>query len=305
MKNYSRIAACLLAASCMFNAGCGCETVKPGYVGLMVPLYGSKGDKTEYKTVYGRVWYNQFYNDIYTFPIFMQQVVWSHDESDGIPGDQSITFNTSEGKSINCDVAFAYQIKEEAVPKIFREQRREIEDITNGYLRSKVRDAFVQFAGKAQVHEIMGIGKEAFLGEVKKDLIAELEPKGYVIDMISIVGEMRVDAKVTEAISNTIAQQQKAVEADAKVKQSEAEARQAVAVAKGKADAEIAEAEGKSKARLMIAEAESKANDLLQKSLSPAVLQYQAMKVWDGKLPTMLGGATPIPFINVTNMEAK
>lgn len=299
---YSRLACLLLASSCFFNQGCGCDTVKPGYVGIMVPLYGSKKDKTEYETVYGRVWYNSFYNNVYVFPTFMQQIVWSHDDSDGNPGDQSITFNTSEGKSINCDVAFAYQIKEESVPKIFREQRREIEDITNGYLRNKVRDAFVQFAGKAQVHEIMGQGKEAFLAEVKKDLIAELEPKGYVIDMVSIVGEMRVDAKVTEAISNTIAQQQKAVEADAKVKQSEAEARQAVAVAKGKADAEIAEAEGKSKARLKIAEAEAKANTLLQQSLTPTVLQYQTLKIWDGKLPQFMG-TSPIPFLNVNEVK--
>lgn len=298
--NYSRFAALLLASSCLFNAGCGCETVNPGYVGIVVPMYGSKKDKTEYETVYGRVWFNSYYNSVYVFPTFMQQIVWSKDDSDGLPGDQSITFNTSEGKSINCDVAFAYQIKEEAVPKIFREQRREIDAITNGYLRSKVRDAFVQYAGKVQVHEIMGQGKEQFLADVKKDLIAELEPKGYVIDMVSIVGEMRVDAKVTEAIANTIAQQQKAIEADAKVKQSEAEARQAVAVSKGLADAEIAEAEGKAKARLMIAEAEAKANVMMQESLTPTLLQYQAIKIWDGKLPQMMGGASPVPFIDVT-----
>jgi regulator of protease activity HflC (stomatin/prohibitin superfamily) len=268
----------------------------------MVPLYGSKSDKTEYQTVYGRVWFNSWYNNVYVFPTYMQQVVWSHDDADGIPGDQSITFNTSEGKSINCDVAFAYQIKEEAVPRIFREQRREIEDITNGYLRNKVRDAFVQYASKAQVHEIMGQGKEAFLSEVKADLIKELEPKGYVIDMVSIVGEMRVDAKVTEAISNTIAQQQKAIEAEAKVKQSEAEARQAVAVAKGKADAEKTEAEGKAAAKLLIAEAEAKSNKLLQESMTPAVLQYQSLKMWDGKLPTYLGGSSPIPFIDAKSI---
>jgi regulator of protease activity HflC (stomatin/prohibitin superfamily) len=295
----SRLALFVILAACSLNVGCSYETVQPGYVGVFVPLYGSKADKTDYETVYGRVWYNPWYNTVYVFPTYMQQVVWSKDDADGNPGDQSITFNTSEGKSINCDIAFAYSIKEEAVPKIFREQRREIKEITHGYLRNKVRDAFVQYAGKAQVHEIMGQGKEAFLQEVKADLIKELEPKGYLIDMVSIVGEMRVDAKVTEAISNTIAQQQKAIEAEAKVKQSEAEGRQAVAVAKGKADAERAEAEGKAAAKLKVAEAEAKANKLLQESLSEELLKYEAMKTWDGKLPTFMGGNAPVPFVNV------
>jgi hypothetical protein len=29
------------------------------------------------------------------------------------------------------------------------------------------------------------------------------------------------------------------------------------------------------------------------------------LKVWDGKLPQMLGGAAPIPFINIANKEGQ
>jgi len=298
--NKKQIALFAIALSSMFNAGCGCTTVKPGYVGIKVPLYGSKETKTEYETVYGRVWYNAWYNDVYIFPTFLQQVVWTKNPNEGSPTDESISFNSFEGKMINCDVALAYSIKEEMVPKIFRDQRRTIEDITDVYLRSKVRDAFVRHASKAHVQDIMGSGKEALLIEVKQDLQVELGPKGYLIDMVSIVGEMRVDPKVVEAISATIAQQQKALEAEAKVKQSEAEGRQAVAVAKGKSDAEIAEAIGKSTARLKIAEAEAQANEKLQKSLSPELLQYQALLKWNGQLPTMMTGDGAVPFINIT-----
>jgi len=297
--NKSKIFCFVLAASCMFNVGCGCTTVKPGYVGIVVPFWGSKEDKTEYKTVYGRVWYNAWSTDIYTFPTFIQQVVWTKSSTEGSLNDESITFNSSEGKSINCDVAFAYTFKESDIPKIFREQRRDVEAITDGYLRSKVRDAFVLNASKMAVHEIMGAGKESLIKAIKSDLTAELEPKGYLIDTISIVGDMRVDTKVTEAISATIAQQQKAIEAEAKVKQSEAEARQAVAVAKGKSDAEIAEAEGKAQARLKIAEAEAQANKKLQESLSPELIKYQALLKWDGKLPTMMSGTGAVPFIEI------
>lgn len=297
--NKMKLFAFLISASCMFNVGCGCTTVKPGYVGIIVPMYGSKEDKTEYKTAYGRVWYNAWYSDVYTFPTFMQQIVWTKASTEGSPNDESITFNSSEGKSVNCDVAFAYTFKEDMITKIFREQRKDVETITNVYLRSKVRDAFGLSASKMAVHEIMGQGKEALMKAVKKDLSDELGPKGYSIDMVSIIGDMRVDAKVTEAISSTIAQQQKAIEAEAKVKQSEAEARQAVAVAKGKSDAEIAEAEGKAQARLKIAEAEAAANKKLQESLSPELIKYQALLKWDGKLPTMMTGNGAVPFIEI------
>lgn len=71
-----------------------------------------------------------------------------------------------------------------------------------------------------------------------------------------------------------------------------------------KAEAEKTEAEGKAAARLLIAEAEAKANKLLEESMTPAVLQYQSIKIWDGKLPTFMGGTTPVPFIDVKSLAS-
>jgi regulator of protease activity HflC (stomatin/prohibitin superfamily) len=284
---------------CTSMTGCiGCTTVRPGYVGILVPLYGSKEAKTEYDTVYGRVWYNSFYNDVYVFPTFMQQVVWTRSANEGNANDESISFSSKEGKVINCDIALAYSIKPESVTHIFRDQRRTIEEITDGYLRSKVRDSFVRHAGKMSVSDVLGAGKEDLITEVKKDLTGELGPKGYIIDMISIVGEMRVDEKVRDAISATIQALQKAIEAENKVKQSEAEARQAVAKAEGEAKAAIATAEGKAKSRLTVAKAEAEANQLIQPTLTEAVLRYEALKNWNGQLPLM-SNQSATPLINI------
>ena len=129
---------------------------------------------------------------------------------------------------INCDIAFAYSIQADKVTHIFRDQRKTIEEITAVYLRSKVRDSFVRHASTMTVGDIMGPGKEKLTQLVKKDLTEELGPKGYNIDMVSIVGEMRVDEKVREAIGNTIKALQDAIAAENKVKQSEAEAKQEV-----------------------------------------------------------------------------
>jgi regulator of protease activity HflC (stomatin/prohibitin superfamily) len=293
--NKSRWAMLLVAGMSMFNSGCGCTTVRPGFVGIKVPLYGSKEEKTEYQTCYGRVWYNSFFTDVYVFPTFMQQVVWTKSITEGNPHDESISFSSTEGKVINCDIAFAYNIKAEMVTHIFRDQRKTIEEITSIYLRSKVRDSFVRHAAKMNVQDIVGPGKDELIVSVKKDLEQELGPKGYVIDMVSIVGEMRLDEKVQDAINSTIQAQLKAVEAENKVKQSEAEARQDIAKAEGEAQSKLAVAKAEAEGRLIVAKAEAEANKTIQESLSPEVLQYQAIKIWNGQMPLVNGsGATPL-----------
>ena len=288
MKKLLMVAVAVLT---MTNVGCiGYTTVRPGYVGIKVPLYGSKGDKTEYQNVYGRVWYNSFSTDVYTFPTFMQQVIWTSNSEENSGQDQSISFSTSEGKIVNCDVALSYSIKPESVNSVFRDLRMDIDQLTNTYMRSKVRDEFVRIGGRMRVNEVLGSGKEMLIKEAKQELNTILSPKGFIIDSVAIVGEMRVDETVKQAISKTIEAQLKAVEAENKVKQSEAEARQAEAVAKGLADAAIQEAEGKAKAILAVSKAQAEANELVKQSLSPQIIMLEAIKAWNGQLPQVFSG---------------
>lgn len=290
----------------IFNSGCiGYTTVRPGYVGIKVPLYGSKGDKTEYQNVYGRVWYNSFSTDVYTFPTFMQQVVWTHNAEENRGQDQSISFSTAEGKIINCDVALSYSIKPESVNGVFRDLRMDIDQLTNTYMRSKTRDEFVRIGGRMKVNNVLGAGKENLLKEAKEELNSILGPKGFIIDAVSIVGEMRVDDTVKQAISKTIEAELKAVEAENKVKQSEAEARQAEAVAKGLADAAIQEAEGKAKAILAVAKAQAEANELVKKSISQEIMIMEAIKVWNGQLPTVLSGQGEKFIMDLKNLQGQ
>lgn len=70
-------------------------------------------------------------------------------------------------------------------------------------------------------------------------------------------------------------------------------------VQKAKAEAEIAiaKANGEGQSILIKAQAQAKANQLLSASISPTLVQYKAIEVWDGKLPQVSGGNTP--FINL------
>ena len=63
------------------------------------------------------------------------------------------------------------------------------------------------------------------------------------------------------------------------------------------AENELATAEAEGKKIVALAEAEARANTVRQQSVTPQLLQLEAIKKWNGVLPQVAGGATP--FINL------
>lgn len=276
----------LIVLTCVFLASfTGCTTrIPPGNVGIKVNLYGSGRGVDDVTATTGRVWYNPFTQEVYSFPTYMQNASWTKEATKGSKEDESITFNSVEGAVVNGDVAVSYQIVPEEVPRLFVELRQDADYIRDVYIRSKVRDSFSRNASKMKVVDIFGAGKEKLLTEVKNDLQSSLP--GFKFDMITFVGGLRVDPLVEQSINSTIQATQRAIEAQNKVLQSEAEAQQKVAEAKGRAESVLLEAES-----------QAKANRVLTESLSPQLIQYEALQRWDGVLPRVTGEV--VPFISV------
>jgi len=266
----------------------GCTYVEPGHSGIRVNMYGNSKGVEDSPLVTGRVFYNPMTEVIYEFPTFMQNAVWTKDATEGSPTDESVTFNSIEGASLNVDVGIAYQIQESKIPHIFVKFRKDADALTHGYLRTKVRDGLNKHAAEMKVTDIFGVGKAKLLEIVKNELVAELEHEGFIIDNISFISEFRVDNTVSQSINKTITATNLAIEAENKVRQIEAEARQAEA-----------KAEGEAQARLLKAKADAEANRLLTESLKPELLQYEALQKWDGKLPTYMGNSNNMPFLTV------
>lgn len=275
----------------IINTGCGCTRIGPGYAGIKVDMYGSQKGVEDYPLQTGMVWYNPITTEVHKFPTFMQQAAWTKDVTEGSPTDESVTFNSIEGSSVNVDVSLQYQIEPSKIPHIFVKIRQDADNITHVYMRSKVRDAMNRHASTMKVTDIFGAKKEQLLKDVKSDLDKTLKEEGFNIDMISFISKFRVDPGVEQSINMTIQASQKAIEAENKVKQSKAEADQAIEVARGKA-----------KAIIMTAEANAEANALLTKSLTPELVQYQALQKWDGRLPTVTGTGA-MPFIDIKKEE--
>jgi regulator of protease activity HflC (stomatin/prohibitin superfamily) len=165
-------------------------------------------------------------------------------------------------------------------------------------MRNEINNAFNRVASTMKAADIFGERKQFLLDNVKSNLNSHLGPKGFKFELISFHGGLRVDQSVQARINAVLEASQKAIEAETKVRQSKAEADQTIEKARGEKESNIAKAEGEAKSIALKAEAQAKANVVLAQSLTPALVQYEALQRWDGKLPVYNGGGV-VPFINI------
>jgi regulator of protease activity HflC (stomatin/prohibitin superfamily) len=275
-------------AVALLGSVAACSYVPAGNVGVKVNMLGSdKGVDTEVLPV-GRYWIGMN-EELYLFPTFMQNYVWTKDPAEGSPNDESISFQTADGMTANADIGISYSIDPEKVAVIFQTYRRGVDEITDTFLRNMVRDALVKQASNKPIEYVYGAGKAELLASVQKDVMDQVTPIGIKIDKIYWIGEIRLPQTVIDSINNKNAATQMAQQ-----RQNE------VAQAKAEADKKIEDARGQAESILRVAEAQAKANRLLADSLSAEFVQYQAITKWDGQLPKMTGSSA-IPFIDVTS----
>ena len=274
----------------------GCSKVEAGYVGVKVYLLGgSKGVDSEVLGV-GRYWIG-WNEDLYKFPTFQQTVVWTASHTEGSANDDSFTFQTKEGLSVNADVSLSYTINPDKVSALFQRYRKGVDEITNIYLRNVVRDALVQAASTRGVESIYGEGKSDLIESVKQSVSAKMKDVGIVIDYVSFVGDLRLPPNVIKSINSKIEATQRAQQRENELREARAEAEKKVAAAEGEAKARIANAEGEAKAIAIRAEAQARANKMLSESLTDNLIRYKSTERWDGKMPQVSSGATP--FVSI------
>jgi regulator of protease activity HflC (stomatin/prohibitin superfamily) len=261
--------------------------VEVGNVGLRVNLAGATRGVEDVPMVTGWVWFNPFTEQIVEFPTRVLSVTWTRDVNEGSPADESITFASAEGLTINADVGFAFHIEPEMAPRLYaRFRQANITILAHGYIRNIVRDALNEVASTMAVQDIYGAKKGELLTRSRKQIEEMFRRDGIGVDQLTFAASLRLPESVEQAINRTIEQNQGAIAAQNRVAQVEAEARQKVAQATGEAEA-----------ILMRAKAEAEANRLLSQSLSPQLMEYRRLEKWDGKLPQVTGGG--VPMINL------
>lgn len=277
----------LLAAVTLISA---CTKVPAGNVGVIAKLYGSDKGVSNEEVGPGRYWIG-FNEDLFIFPTFTQNYVWTQDANEGSPNDESIRFQSREGMSVSADIGIAYQVDPKLVSTIFQKYRKGVEEITDIHLRNIVRSSLVEEASKQPIESIYGSGKTELINSVKENVVARVAPIGIIIEDIYWIGDPRLPAEVVTSINLTIEATQAAIRTENQLRQTKAEANKVREAAQGVADAKLIDAQAEAKAIQIRGEA------LAQ---NPDVVQLNAIEKWNGILPVMTGGSTPI--VNVDSL---
>ncbi len=262
-----------------------CSKVPAGNVGVKFYLLGTNKGVDHEELSPGRYWIG-VNEELFLFPTFTQNYVWTSSADEGSPNDESFNFQDIQGLELNADMGITYRIDPTKVSLIFQKYKKGINEITDVFLRNMVRDALVTRSSKLNVEYMYGAGRTSLIDSVYKDVSREVAPLGIIIEKLYWIGRLKLPEVVKTAINSKIQATQIA-------QQRENELREAEAAAKKK----IAEAEGQAQSLLTVAQAQAKANQILSASITTTLVNYKAVEKWDGKLPQVSGGNTP--FINI------
>ena len=258
-----------------------CSKVPAGNVGIKFFLLG--GDKgVDHEVLQpGRYWIG-VNEELYKFPTFTQNYVWTQGEDEGSRNDESLTFQTKEGLTVNADIGITYHLVESQVPLIFETYKRGINEITDLFMRNMVRDALVTVSSTKAVETVYGAGKAELINQVEAVVKAQTDSLGIIVDKIYLIGSMRLPETVVAAIDSKIEATQDAQKRNNEVEMSIAQARK-----------DVEEARGDSMSYVIRAAGQAEANRKLSASITPSLIKYEEIQMykqkWNGQVSQVNG----------------
>ena len=278
-----------------------CSKVPAGNVGVKVYLLGSSSGVDSEELGPGRYWIG-FNEDLFLFPTFTQNYTWTREpDESGDAADESITFQTVEGLSVNADIGISYRIDPTKVNTVFQKYRRGVSEITDTFLRNMVRDALVEASSDQPVEYVYGAGKAALMDEVQETVTSQVSDIGIIVEKIYWIGDLRLPSNVTAAINAKIQATQMAQQRENEVAQARAEANKVIEEARGVAESSLTRARADAQAIELRGNAEAAAikarGDALRANSD--LVQLQAVEKWDGKLPTSIVPGSALPFVQI------
>lgn len=255
----------------------GCKTVPPGHVGIRVELSGTDRGVQEIPLRTGRVWYNPITESLFDYPTYVQRAIWTRASNEGSPGNDEISFQSKDALHFTADVAISYQLKRDKVPAFYVQFRNDnIAAFTHGFLRDAVRNAIGKAATQYTAEEINGSRQADITEQSMKFVSDKLQPIGVEIVQLGFTAPPRPPDEVAGAIKSKIAAIQRAEQAENEKRQAVAEGEKTVA----------------------LAHAQARANDVINRSISPQLVQWRQLDIlqskWDGKFPQVTGASSPM-----------
>lgn len=254
--------------------------VNPGHVGIVIHRAGGGVDATPLGP--GLHVRNPLTTGIEEYPTFMQTLVLTRGSNEGSQNNDEINVNSVEGQPLSLDVSMSFELDPSKVPALYQTFRTDISAIQHSYVKQAIRQALQEVVGNEEIAAIIGPKKSEATNRVQTLLEKRLSPYGIIVKQFTI-NELRAPQSVIEAINTKNVMQQQALTAQNELQKNTFQAQ-----------GDSIKAAGRAKAILTEAEAQAKANELLARSITPTLVQYEMSKRWNGQMPQVTGGAMPM-----------
>ena len=281
----------------------GCAKVDQGYEAAKINTFGSDKGAIEVLGP-GRHFYNPIKYDLVQSPTFFQEYIWTADSEEGSKRDESISFQSSNSLKFTANVGAKITLKPGMSGELYAKYHKNMEQIIVSNFRNTLRDAFNRKASERNAEAIYGSGKTKFVKDVEKD-IRETWDEFLNVERIYLIGSLDPPAQLVAAINAKIQATQKAMQRQNEVAAEKAQADKVIEAARGEAESKKLNTDAAAYDITQQAIAKATAIKLVQKQLdkSPAYIEYIKASAWDGKLPTFMGGSSPLPMINITQTK--
>ncbi len=254
--------------------------IEPGHVGIVIRRTSGGVDPVPLGP--GLHLRNPLTTGIKEYPTFMQTLVLTQGATEGSVNNDEINVNSIEGQPISLDISMSFELRHDKVPFLYSTFRTDIETIQRGYLRQTIRQALQEVAGQEEIANILGPKKAETVAKTQAKLSKALEQYGIEVKQFSI-NEIRAPQAVMQAINAKNVMQQQALTAQNELQKNTYQAQ-----------GDSIKAVGRAKAILAEAQAQAQANELLAKSISGSLVQYEMAKKWNGVMPQVSGSAIPM-----------
>jgi regulator of protease activity HflC (stomatin/prohibitin superfamily) len=261
----------LIAAFVLTIVGAGLVFINPQERGVVISALSPQGYRQE-PLAPGLHWVVPFAEQVQRYVISRQTYTMSAQTTEGqVTGDDSIRARTKDGQEVFIDASIIYSIDpNKVIPLHINWQNRYEDQVVRPAARNAIRDAVSQYG----VEEIVSTKRAEMESLISQSVSTKLEQNDLaMVDFL--LRDIHFSDEYAAAVEQKQIAEQQAQQAKLVVEQKKQEAEQARQVAQGTADAAVISAKGAAEARVIQAQAESQANDLLSKSLTPALLQYQ------------------------------
>lgn len=183
----------------------------------------------------------------------------------------------SIGFSVGMNCSAQIYTEQDAVKFLYSYNNKSLANIMDSEIRARVESDFVEICAKYTMAEIL-TEKQAIMEYVRNDVTSYFADRGITITVLGMKDGIQYDDPSVQTAINAAFVANRESEAQAVKNQTKIDA--------AKADAD---------AMLIKANAEAEANKVMSESITEELLKKQMYEKWDGKLPTISGGAsTPI-----------